>query len=60
MRGLSLLDALPGEAHAVERAGREILDHHVAGLDQLFEHLLALGFLLSIVIERLLRFSIVK
>ncbi len=39
---VQLLDALPGEAHAVERAGREILDQHVAGLDQRLEHLLAL------------------
>ena len=34
MRGLMLLDPLPGEAHAVERARSEILDEHVAGLDQ--------------------------
>ena len=36
------LDVLPGEAHAVERAGGEILHHHVAGLHQRLEHRLAL------------------
>ena len=40
------MDALPGEPHAIERAGREVLDQHVAGLHQPLEHghaLLALG-----------------
>jgi hypothetical protein len=42
---VQLLDALPGEAHAVERAGAEVLDQHVAFADQRLEHLLALGLL---------------
>ncbi len=42
---VELVDVLPGQAHAVERAGREILDQHVAGLDQLVEHALALRVL---------------
>ena len=33
------LDVLPGDAHAVERAGREVLDQHVAALDQPVQHL---------------------
>ena len=45
MRGLSLVDVLPGQPHAVERAGREILHQHVAVLDQPVEDLLALGVL---------------
>jgi len=32
---------LPGKAHAVERAGAEVLDHHVGHLDQLLKNLLA-------------------
>ena len=39
---VELLDALPGEPHAIERAGREVLDQHVAGLDQALEDLHAL------------------
>ena len=39
---VELLDALPREAHAIERAGREVLHQHVAVLDELLEHLLAL------------------
>jgi hypothetical protein len=42
---IELLDALPGEAHAVERAGREVLDQHVAMPDQRLEHRLALRML---------------
>ena len=38
---VQFLDALPAEAHAIERAGREILHQHVTGLDQAFEHFLA-------------------
>ena len=35
------LDVFPGEPHAVQRAGREILDQHVALFHQRFENLLA-------------------
>ena len=42
---IGLVDVLPGQAHAVERAGCEILHQHVAALDQPFEHFLALGML---------------
>src|SRR3954466_7013264 len=42
---VDLLDLLPGEAHAIERAGREVLHQHVALLDQRGEDLLALGIL---------------
>ena len=42
---VELLDALPGQAHAVERAGREVLDQHVAGLHQALEDLHALRVL---------------
>src|SRR6185312_11012217 len=42
---VGLVDVIPGEPHAVERAGREILHHHVAILDQLVEHALALRVL---------------
>ena len=42
---VGLVDVLPGQAHAVERAGREILDQHVAMLDQALEDFLALGML---------------
>ena len=40
------MDVLPGQPHAVERARREVLDQHVAGLHQALQHLhafLALG-----------------
>src|SRR5216683_2220334 len=40
---VQFLDALPGEAHAIEHAGGEILHQHVAMLDQRLEHLFALG-----------------
>ena len=42
---IELVDVLPGQPHAVERAGREILDQHVALLDQTIEDFLALGML---------------
>ena len=42
---IELVDVLPGQAHAVERAGREILHQHVADLDQLVEHPLAFRML---------------
>src|SRR6516165_8513760 len=42
---VQLLDALPGEAHAIERARREVLDQHVAMLHQSFQHSLALRLL---------------
>src|SRR5215510_7225713 len=42
---IGLVDVLPGQPHAVERAGREILHQHVAVLDQPIEDLLALGML---------------
>ena len=42
---IELVDVLPGQPHAVERAGREILHQHVALLDQLVEHALALRML---------------
>ena len=42
---IELVDVLPGEPHAVERAGREILHQHVALLDQPVEDFLALGVL---------------
>src|SRR4051812_16688709 len=42
---VDLVDVLPGQPHAVERAGRKILDQHVALLDQPFEDFLALGVL---------------
>jgi hypothetical protein len=41
--GVELLDVLPGETHAVQGAGAEVLDHDVGLLDQLLEHFLALG-----------------
>ena len=40
-----LVDVVPGQAHAVERAGGEVLDQHVAGLDQPVEDIHALGML---------------
>ena len=43
------VDVLPGESHAVERAGREVLDQHVAGLHQALQHLHAL---LALGVER--------
>src|SRR5262249_33564297 len=39
---IGLVDVVPGQPHAVERAGREILHQHVAMLDQALEDLLAL------------------
>jgi hypothetical protein len=42
---VGLVDVLPGQAHAIERAGREILDQHIAVLDQAIEDFLALGVL---------------
>src|SRR5262244_2361011 len=42
---IGLVDVLPGQPHAVERAGREILHQHVAMLDQPIEDFLALGML---------------
>ncbi len=42
---VELVDVLPGQSHAVERAGREILHQHVAFLDQPVEDFLALGML---------------
>src|ERR1700679_3776317 len=38
---IECLNALPGEAHAVESAGRKILHEHVAVLHQSLQHLLA-------------------
>src|SRR6185437_11313383 len=35
---IDFLNALPGKTHAVYRAGREILDHHVAFLDEFGEY----------------------
>ena len=43
------MDVLPGEPHAVERARREVLDQHVAGLHQALQHLHAL---LALGVER--------
>ena len=42
---VELMDVFPGEAHAVERAGCEILHQHVAMLDQPVDDLLALRVL---------------
>ena len=42
---IELVDVLPGQPHAVERAGGEILHQHVAFLDQPVEDFLALGML---------------
>jgi hypothetical protein len=39
---IKLVDALPGESHAVERAWREILHQYVAFLHQRFQHTHAL------------------
>lgn len=36
---VDLLDPLPGEAHAVDRAGPEVLHHHVAAGDQVGQDL---------------------
>ena len=57
---VELVDVLPGQPHAVERAGREILHQHVAGLDQRVEDAMPCGCLESMVIERLLWLSMVK
>jgi hypothetical protein len=50
---VEFLDTLPGEAHAVQRAGAEVLDHHVGFADHLFQHFLALR-LLGVQRQRLL------
>ena len=42
---VELVDALPGEAHAVERARSEVLHEHIALLDQRFEDRLAFRIL---------------
>jgi hypothetical protein len=42
---VELVDVLPGEAHAIERARREVFDQHVARLHQPLEDFLALGML---------------
>jgi hypothetical protein len=42
---IQLVDALPGEPHAIERSGREVLHQHVAGLDQPLDDFLALRML---------------
>src|SRR5579862_7596311 len=42
---VELLQPLPGEAHAIENAGAEILDQHVAGFNEAFEDLFALRVL---------------
>src|SRR6516165_3470683 len=42
---IGLVDVLPGQPHAVERAGGEILHQHVAVLDQPVEDFLARGML---------------
>ena len=42
---VGLVDVIPGQPHAVERAGGEVLNQHVAALDQLVEHALALRVL---------------
>ena len=39
------MNLVPGEAHAIEHAGPEILDKHVAGFDEARQHLLALRML---------------
>src|ERR1700722_7580187 len=38
---VELLDALPGEAHAIECAGREVFHQHIAVLDEFFQNRLA-------------------
>ena len=38
------LDVLPGDAHAVHGARREIFDQHITSFDQLVQNLFALGF----------------
>jgi hypothetical protein len=42
---VQLLDAFPAEAHAVQRAGAEVLHQHVRFLDELLQHGLAFGLL---------------
>ena len=42
---VELVDVVPGQPHAVERAGREVLHQHVALLDQRIEHTHALRVL---------------
>jgi hypothetical protein len=46
---IDLLDLLPREPHAIDRARAEVLDHHVAGLDQPREDL---GACLGLRVER--------
>ena len=41
--GIEFLDALPGEAHAVQRARCKVFHQHVAGLDQPVQYFFALG-----------------
>jgi len=61
MRGFNSLEPLPGEPGAVEHARPEILDDHVAALDQRLDHgLLPFGVFMLIVMLRLFEFSIVK
>src|SRR5262249_52741610 len=38
---IDLLNLLPGKAHAIDRAGSVVLDHHVTFLDELSEDFLA-------------------
>ena len=42
---VQFLNALPAEAHAIQRTGGEVLRQHIAFLDQPLQHLLALGLL---------------
>jgi hypothetical protein len=42
---VGLVDVVPGQSHAIEGAGREVLDQHVAVPDQPLEDFLALGVL---------------
>src|SRR5665811_2178015 len=42
---IQLLDTFPGEAHAIQRTGGEILDQYIALLDQRIENFLALRIL---------------
>ena len=39
--GIELLNPRPGQPHALKHAGREILHHHVANLDEFFKNLTA-------------------
>ena len=42
--GVEFLDAFPGKAHAVQGAGAEVLNQHIAFFDQLFQYSLAFRF----------------